>query len=150
MGIYGYNTGMDKIFTFILSRIPPPKKNRYKIGKKRLFHNKEVQRGINQCTETIKEQWGGRATLMDPVRVDTMIIKPYNRPDDVNILETIYDCLEAAGVYHNDKQARAGFFFSIIDKEVPEQIIITLKTIDWEALWKKKESLQNGTRPMSG
>jgi Holliday junction resolvase RusA-like endonuclease len=140
---------MNEIFTFVLSCIPPPKKNRYRIGKKRLYHDTEVQENIDACTETIKTQWGGKATIMDPIHIDVMIIKPINRPDDVNILETIYDCLEAARVYKNDKQARAGTFFSIVTKEENEQIVVTIKTINWEDLWKKKKELQNGVRQIS-
>jgi len=116
---------MDPICTFAMSWIPPPKKNRYRIGKKRLWHRPEIAAAINACTEEFRHKWSGRPPILDPVHAHVTIHKRKKLPDSINILETLYDCLEKAGVILNDSQIQGWSGWTLIKPKT--DILITIE-----------------------
>lgn len=117
---------MNTLFKFILTEIPPPKKNRYRRGRHNIYHDKEVIEAINRCTESLKKQWRNRGTIVDRMHIDIRITKNKSYPDDINIMETIYDCFEDANIIKNDNLFTSSSHISRVDKMEDPSIIINL------------------------
>lgn len=78
----------------------------------------------------LKAQWRQRPPISDPIHVHILINKHKKYPDDINILETIYDCLESAGIIKNDNLITEWSGSSEIDKKKPISIKIEISPKD--------------------
>jgi len=117
---------MDVLYSFKIKELPPPKKNKYRMGNKCMWFDKKVGAAIDRCTETLKRQWKGKGPVIDHLHIHTEITKPGKYPDDIGMLETVYDCLQAAGVVRNDNQFSSWSGWSKIDPNLPECIKVHL------------------------
>ena len=99
-----------QVYKIILTRLPPPKKGKYRIGNGRLFFDSKVKRALMACSVEIKIQWNSNPTLENEVHVHAVMMPKDRRADSVGILESIYDCLQESGVIKNDRQIRSGSF----------------------------------------
>lgn len=117
---------MNTLFEFKLTEIPPPKKNRYRKGRKNIYHDTDVENAINICTESLKKQWRNRGVITDRMHIDIRITKNKKYPDDINIMETIYDCFEDAKIIRNDNLFTSSSHISRVDKMEDPLITIYL------------------------
>jgi crossover junction endodeoxyribonuclease RusA len=86
-----------------LSQIPVPKSNRYIRTKGgRVFKHPRVRNWETRAIWELKNQYGGEP-INYKLSVDIELILPNNRKRDIdNMLKSLWDILEKAGVISND------------------------------------------------
>jgi Holliday junction resolvase RusA-like endonuclease len=107
----------------------PSKKNAWKRGKNGVYLDNKVSAQIEWLTLQAAEQWSGRALVEHP----NMRLRFYvrdKRQDRDNLMVTVMDCLQKAGVIRNDNTARCNGTIllepSVMDKD--ERVVIEVMT----------------------
>ncbi|MEZ0361746.1 MAG: RusA family crossover junction endodeoxyribonuclease [Hydrogenobacter sp.] len=89
----------------VLSKIPVPKSNRY-VRKKggKVFKPPRVKNWEVRAMWEISQQYRGKP-LEGRLSMDVLLVLPNNRKRDIdNMLKSLWDILEKAGVIKNDNQ----------------------------------------------
>lgn len=106
---------VDEIFSIELNYVPPPKANRYltaKNGKRFLPAN--IREAIDNTILLFQQAYTHQEPYSDYVEVHILFYLRKRRIDIDNIMKTIGDCLQNAGIITDD---------TLIAKKVAEKIL---------------------------
>jgi crossover junction endodeoxyribonuclease RusA len=114
-----------KNITIFLSSLPVPKSNRY-VRKKngRVFRPPQVLHWEARALWEIRRQYDGES-LKKPLAVEVYFFLPDRRKRDIdNMLKTLWDVLEKAGVVENDNLIQETRTVKVYDGDTHGTVVI--------------------------